>query len=509
MIEKILQLGKEAAIYGLSSIVGRFINFLLVPLYTNFLLPAEYGVIATLYSYLAFAFIVYGFGMEAAYMRYVSSLEIGDDKQNFSTPFFFLLGSSILLSLLISGGAAPIARVIELGAGQSLLVRYGAWILCLDTLAVIPYASLRMKNRAMAFALIRLANIILNVVFVVILVVVMGMRAEGVVIANLAASAGTFLLLLRFTIPHLTTRFSPQLFKALLKFGIPYIPAGLASIAMQVIDRPILLALTDEATVGVYQASYRLGIFMMLVVGMFDYAWRPFFLNHAKDPNAKEMFSRVFTYFCILALGLFLVVSMFVGDLVRIHVLGHYFFHPDYWGGLSVVPWVLLAYVFNGAYVNFIIGVYLEKKTKYLPYVTGAGALANVVVNLLLIPRFGMMGAAVATLVSYMVIAAGIYSVSQRLYRVMYEWGKLLRLGAVAAVLYVAFLLLDVGNATIAAISVKAGLTAVFVSMLFVTGIVDRSEVTQTLAVVRSALRRRANGAAMPPSGTSEPPSAD
>jgi len=160
--------------------------------------------------------------------------------------------------------------------------------------------------------------------------------------------------------------------------------AGLAGIAMQVVDRPIVKALTDDATLGIYQLNYRLGIFMMLIVGMFDYAWRPFFLTHANDPDAKPLFARVFTYFTIGMLTIFVLVSLFIDDAVRVTVFGKQFFPPAYWSGTAIVPWILLAYVFTGAYVVFMVGVYLEKKTQYLPLVSGIGAALNIGVNFLL-----------------------------------------------------------------------------------------------------------------------------
>lgn len=485
MIEKILRLGKEAAIYGLSSVVGRFLNFLLVPLYTNYLLRAEYGVIATLYSYIGFAFILFGFGLEAAYMRFVSSMEIGDKKQNFSTPFLSHIASSLILTLALLASAEAVAAAIGLGPSGAVLVRYAAGILCFDTLAIIPFASLRMSNKALKFASIRIVHILLTIALNVLFLLGLGMKAEGVLLANLGASALTFVVLLGTIIPQLTRRFSMPLYRELLTFGLPYIPAGLAGIALQVVDRPILKALTDDATVGVYQANYRLGIFMMLVVGMFDYAWRPFFLSHAKEPDAKQLFSKVFTYFCTFALGLFLAVSFFIDDLVRIQVFGRSFIHPDYWSGLAVVPWVLLAYIFNGAYLNFVIGVYLKKKTKYVPYVTGAGAVVNVAANFLLIPILGIMGAAYATLASYAVIAIGMYYASQKFYPLAYEWGKVIRLAFVTLGLFVIFLVVHPEPGQLLSMLFKAVLVCAFFLLAVVVRALEPSDVRETLRLIR------------------------
>jgi O-antigen/teichoic acid export membrane protein len=479
MLDRIFKLGKEAAVYGLSSVVGRFLNFLLVPFYTNYLAKAEYGVVANVYAYIAFAFVIYGYGMDSAYMRFVASAEPGDKKQTLSIPYCSLLLTSIFLSLGIHYFAPAISEAIG-AEGHANLIQYSGWILFFDTLVIVPFAYLRMTNRAKIFAGLRILNIVINVVLTILMLAFFKMKLEAVFIANLVASAATAVMLAWIALPQLTLKLSGRLFKEMLGFGLPYIPAGLAGIAIQVIDRPIVKALTNDATLGVYQANYRLGVLMMLVVGMFDYAWRPFFLTHARDQDAPKLFSKVFTYLVTLLMLVFVTGSFFVEDIVRVKFFGRYFIHPDYWGGLSIVPIVLMAYVFTGAYVNFVVGVYLEKKTKYLPYATGAGALVNVVANFILIPKFGITGAAIATLLSYVVMAIGIYFPSQRLYHVDYEWGRLIRVVLAACGVVAAVFLLGLQPATAFGITVKLGATALFVLLVFVLKVFDGADIRET-----------------------------
>jgi O-antigen/teichoic acid export membrane protein len=493
MLDKILRLGKEAAIYGLSSLVGRFLNFLLVPFYTNVLLTAEYGVIANLYSYIAFVMILYGYGMDAAYMRFVASPEIGDKKQTFTTPFLSLAATSLLFSTLLHLFSEDVSVLIGMTRSDGVLVQYAAWILFFDALVLIPFSYLRMENKAGTFATIRILNIVMTIILNIILIVGLKMKAEGVLIANLVASFLTFVIHLKFILPNISGGFLKPLYKELLKFGIPYIPAGLASIAMQVIDRPILKALTNDATVGIYQANYRLGIFMMLVVGMFDYAWRPFFLQHAGEKDAKILFSRVFTIFCILAVSLFLVLTLFIEDLLHVRLGGIYFIHPDYWSGVAIVPVVLLAYLFNGAYVNFVIGIYLEKKTSYLAWVFGAAALVNVAANLLLIPVSGMMGAAYATLLSYMVLAVGIYFASRKFYPLEYEWGKIARLSAITVIPLIIFYALPMEPATAVGVLEKVGLVVLFGVLLVVGRVLNPDDLRKTGKAIGGLIGRNSD----------------
>ena len=292
MLNTIKRLGTETAIYGISTILGRFLNFLLVPFYTNILPPGDYGIVAYVYSIIAFVNVVYSYGMESAYFKYSSTLEIGSRRENFSTPFLSLLGTSAAFSAAIVVLASPIAGALSLPVRFGPVVFYSAAILALDALAIIPFASLRMEHKAKTFATIKFLNIVINVGMNLVLLIVFRMGVIGVFISGLAASAVTVLMLLPVIFRHLTWSFHSSLWKALLRFGLPYIPSGLSAMAMQVIDRPILRALTDDATVGIYQANYRLGIFMMLVVSMYDYAWRPFFFATAKEPNAKQIFAR-------------------------------------------------------------------------------------------------------------------------------------------------------------------------------------------------------------------------
>jgi O-antigen/teichoic acid export membrane protein len=428
MFNKIKRLGVETGIYGISTILGRFLNFLLVPFYTNILVPSDYGIVTYVYSLIAFVNVVYGYGMESSYMRYSSAKEIGSDAQNFSTPFISHFLTSSVLTFVLVLAAPSVAGFVGLPERYDRIIDYSAWILLFDTLSVVPFASLRMERKAKLFATLKSLNIAINVACNLVLLLVFRAGVEGIFMSGMISSGATLFMLLPTIGRQFTKEFSPELFRGLLKFGLPYVPAGLASMMIQVVDRPILRMLTDDATVGIYQAGYRLGIFMMLVVSMYDYAWRPFFLTHAKEPNAKELFARVLTYFFLFMAGVFLTFTFFIPDIVRTQIFGRYIIHPEYWSGLGIVPIVMLGYVFLGISNNMVAGIYIEKKTQYLPLTTFTGAVVNVVANLLLIPRLGIFGAAWATFLSYAAMAVLQYFIVQRFYSVSYEWGRLLKI---------------------------------------------------------------------------------
>lgn len=423
MLEKLKSLSKDTLIYGTNTIVGRFLTFFLVPFYTNIFLPAEFGIVAILYSYIAILNVFFSIGLESGYMKFASTEEVGTKKQNFSNPYLIVFFNSFILSGFIFLFASDLTGVFQISENYSYLIKYSALILFFDTLILIPFAYLRLNNKAKSFAGIKIFNIVITVALNLILILYFKLGIEAIFISNLAASVITFIMLIPLVVKNMDFSINKDLVSELLRFSLPYIPAGIAANIVQIIDRPILKYLTDDKTVGIYQANYRLGIFMMLIVSMFEYAWRPFFLNNAKEPNAKEIFSKVLTYFLLAGSFIFLIITVFISDVVKMDLpYGFHLIGESYWAGLSIVPVILFAYLLNGMYVNFMAGIYIEKKTKYLPLITGLGAVSNVAANFILIPEYSYMGAAFATLISYLVMMLGIYYVSDKFYKINYEY---------------------------------------------------------------------------------------
>lgn len=425
IFDKLKQLTKDTAIYGISTMVGRFLSFLLVPFYTNIFHPAEYGIIANIYIFIGIFNIVYVYGMDAAYLKFAGQSS-GSKNDIFSTPYLSVFVSGIFLSILMVLIRGPIFELLEVPVNYFYLMYYSAGILFLDSITVIPFIQLRLHRKAKKFAAFKIINILVNIVLNLVLILKFKMGIEAVLISNLFASLSSLLLLLPDILKEMHFSFDAALLKRLLKFGLPYLPAGLSSMLIQGIDRPILGKMTNLDTVGIYNACYKLGIFMMLFVNMFQYAWQPFFLQNADEKNAKEIFSKVLTYFTLASALILVILSLFIDNIVAIPLLhGRTLIDSAYWGGIAIVPVILLGYLFNGLYVIFTAGIYIEEKSIYIPLITGIGAGVNIVVNVLLIPLWGIMGAALATLAAYIAMAAGLYIVTQKFYRIEYEIAKL------------------------------------------------------------------------------------
>ena len=484
MLEKIKELSKDTAIYGISTIVGRFLGFLLTPFYTHVLADkAEMGIYNNYYAAIAFLNVVFIYGLDSAFMKYASMNGESEKKKIFSTAFITVIISSIgfsILLLLLQGpfiGFMDIPQkfIIPNPARYYRFFYYLVAILILDTITLIPFAFLRLERKSKKFALIRFANILVNLVLNMLFFIKFKWGLESIFFANLIASLLNLFLLLPDILRNLRLHIDKAYLKKMLVFGIPYLPASVSATIVQVIDRPIVEKLTNYDTLGVYSASYKLGTLMMLVVMMFQFAWQPFFLTNAKEKNAKEIFSKVLTLFVILTSVIWVFISLFIDDLVTMKFFGHSLYKAQYHEGLVIVPIVLLGYLFNGIYYNFQAGIYIEEKTKFFPIVTGAGAVVNVIVNLLLIPVFGIIGAAIATLAAYMVMAGGLFYYSQKYYPIQYETGKITRVLLLifftCGIYY--YLLYTVGLIFVYKVILLVG----FFGMLFVLRVVNKTEI--------------------------------
>ena len=456
---------------------------MLFPIYTNVFTRIEFGVFTKVYAFLAFINVVYIYGMDAAFMKYTSLAEKEKKKTTFSTPYLFVTGSTSIFTILFYIFLIPIGNGIDLPLEYTNLLIYVIFILFFDTLALIPFSSLRLERKPQKFAVIKITNIVINLSLNIILILVFNYGIEAIFISNLVASIFSFVVLIPEIIKKLQLKIDISVLKKMLRFGIPYLAAAFTSMMVQVIDVPIVEKLTDTATLGLYRANYKLGIFMMLFVQMFNFAWQPFFLENAKEKNAKELFAKVFTLFLIISAVSWAFLSLFVENIVQIEIAGRTLLGREFLEGLSIVPVILLAYLFNGLYMNFTAGIYIEEKTKYFPLVTIAGAAVNVAVNFSLIPTLGIMGAAWATLASYVVMAGGLFIVSQKFYKIDYEYSKILKtfliIGITAFSIYSFNETMNVG--------IKALVFIVFILSFIALRIVKMDELIRTVKSFRKS----------------------
>lgn len=425
MFNQIKQLSKETLIYGVSTVLGRFLNFILVPFYTNVFPTAEFGIYSNIYAWIGLFNILFIYGMDATYLKFGSLPELRGKKETFSTVQISVTITSALFMLAILAFEAPAAAFASVPFDRSELVTYAAVILALDALTVVPFIHLRLTNRPVRFSAIRIVNIVINITLNLVFVLVLGWGIEAILIANLIASAANVLMLLPVLKGNFVFRFDFGLYRRFLRFGLPYLPGQLGAMAIRVADRPILELLAGKSAVGIYNANYKLGVFMLLFVAMFQYAWQPFFLKSAEDENAKALFAKIFTLFVLVCSAILIPLSLFISDIAQVQIFGKSLIGSDYWSGLHIVPIILMAQMFYGFYVNFVAGLYIEEKMNSFPVIMGIGAAVNIGANFLLIPVWGITGAALGAFIGFGVVAVGFYWVSQRIYGIPYEMDKI------------------------------------------------------------------------------------
>lgn len=429
MFESIKRLTQHSLVYGIGHILSRFVGFLLLPIHTNYLLPDAYGTAALLFSSLAILNIIFTYGMDVAFLRFFILEEKQEGKQKiFSTVFWTILGTGVCFSAVLVLLPEPFAELVFRSSRYAKLIQLAGGILLADALSLIPFLVLRSEEKSIHFVVIKFINIVLNLGFNILFVIHLNYGVFGIFLANLLASAATLSILLPIIFNWLRFQFHKSRLMELLRFGLPYIPAGLALLIMDQIGRFFLDRMVGKAATGIFSASYKLGMFMALVVAAFRFAWHPFFLSTSRERNAPQIYARVLTYFLTITGCIFLIVSFFIQEIIRIHLFGIRLFGEGFAAGTSIVPIVLLSYICYGIYVNFIVGIYLKKKTVYLPIVTGIGALIGILMNFLLVPHFDIMGAAWATFLAYSSMAVALYAVNQRLYPIQYEWTRILKI---------------------------------------------------------------------------------
>lgn len=410
------KLASQTAIYGLSSVLGRLLNYLLVPLYTRYFLPAEYGVVTELYAYVAFLVVLLTYGMETAFFRFSKKEE---STKVYSTTLISLLISSVVFVGLIFLNSSAISQWLGY-ANHPEYIQFFALIIGMDAVASISFAKLREQDKAMRFAFIRIVNIMVNIGLNLYFIVYQEYGIAYIFIANLVASAITLLMLFPQMISS-SWVFDKKLWKKMMIYALPLLIAGLAGMTNETIDRILLKHLlpnTDMAAseLGLYGAFYKLSIIMILFIQTFRFAAEPFFFAQEKEGNSRKIYADVMKYFTIIMAIIFLGVTIFY-DVLKGFLGSEY--HDE--RGFLVVSILLLANLFLGIYYNLSIWYKLTEKTKYGAYLSIFGAIITLSLNFTLIPVLGFVGCAWATLVCYFSMTVASYYLGKRHFSVPYQ----------------------------------------------------------------------------------------
>jgi len=429
LLGQIKSLTKHSAIYTISTVIQRAEGFILLPILTDtsyLSSKSEYGDYALIYTFIAFMNVFYLYGIDAAFLRYYF---LGRQKKEdiYRSAIQILSITSLLSSVLIFLLAGPLSIWIFNDPHYTFFVKIAAAILLVDTLCSLPYLILRAEERSVLFTAIRLGRFMLELFLDIFFVVYMKTGVKGILYANLLAALVNLVVLIPSQWHYLRGNFSPPAIRALLRFGLPMIPNGLAYLVVEISDRYLMLHLLDKDKVGEYSANYKFGTLMLLLVTAFRTAWQPFFLKVANQPDARNIYSRVMTYYMLGAAVVVLLGSLFIEYLVKIPITGQTtILGREYWGGIRIIPIILLSYLLYGVYTNLMVGIYIQKKSEWMALFTGLAALVNIGSNFYLMPHYGLIGAALATLLAYFIMTLTIYIANQLIYTINYEYKRLL-----------------------------------------------------------------------------------
>ena len=410
-------LAKDTAIYGLSSIIGKFLNYLLVPLYTYALArTADYGIVTNIYAWTALLLVILTYGMETGFFRFANR-EDYDPKSVYKTAFLTLLTTSTLFAVLVVLFRQPIANLLDYADHSEFIAMMFATV-AVDAFACIPFAYLRYQKRSMVFAALKLLFVVLNIGFNILFLVVLGKNdVFYVFLSNILATGIQTICLLPMTMPK-GGRFSWETLHVMLRYSLPLLVLGVAGIMNQTLDRilfPYLYAGADaQAQLGIYGACFKVAMVMMMFTQAFRYAYEPFVFAKHKDRQSVEAYADAMKYYIIFSYLILLGVIFYL-DIFR------YIISSAYWEGLKIVPVVLWTYVFQGIYFNLSFWYKLTDETKWGAYFSLIGLVITLVLQIVGVPRIGYWASCGSSLVCYFVIMLLSYFIGQKKAPIPYD----------------------------------------------------------------------------------------
>lgn len=441
------QLAGQTIWYGVPTIFSRFLNYLLSLLLVRIFKAEAFGVITNLYAFIPFLNVLFTYGLETAYFRFVQT---ESKQQVYNTLLISMLVSTAVFTAVLLWWQQPIAQLLEI-PDHVEYVRWLCWIVFFDTICTLPFARLRQENRPRKFAFVKVLNIVTNVGFTVFFYLIapriqqlpfMGWYDASVgvgyvLVANLIASIVTTLLLAREFF-ELRWHFTKALWQKIMRYAMPLVVVGFGGMINEMLSRFIFLKVSplpqEEKLfeLGVFGANYKLAVLITIFIQVFKMAAEPFFFNQSKNDDAKATYARVMKFFVLACCLMFLVVALFL-DAWKLLIASK---NPEYALGINIVPILAMAGVFLGIYYNLSIWYKLTNRNWTGAAITLTGAAITIALNIWWIPLFSYTGSAWATLICYGFMMVASYLLGQRYYPVPYATGRLLLYLVLAIVLY-------------------------------------------------------------------------
>lgn len=480
------RLGKHSAVYGLSNVLVSAAAVFLLPLYTRFLTPHEYGIFELLTVSGGILASVLQLGMGTAVFKAVQlgARDREDEAVTISTAFYFVAGTSLAAALAFWLLAPALAPLVADSREQAQVVRLLLLKALVENVALIPLATLRIREQSTRYAALNLARTGLSVGLAFLFLAVLKTGLHGLAVAAAIEAAAIAAAAVYMAREQLGRRFSRAACREMLDFGLPLVPLALALIVINLSDRYFLRAYASFEELGRYAVGYRIGMLVAVLIRAFQVAWPAVLFSVAKRDDAKVFFARLLTYL-LLVLGFAgLVLAVFAREAVLLLAT------PEYLPAAGIVPLVVLANLFSGVFYATPVGANLRNRVGRVAWSAAAAAACCLVFSWLLIPRYGATGAALATVGAQGVLAAASCAASLRLYWIDYEWGRILKIAVAGGGVYALGTAVRVDPAALD-VALRAALVAAFPLVLYLTGFFSTGELRR----LRSALGGRFPGA--------------
>lgn len=480
MYRKIVGLARDTFVYGIGSFASTAVSVLLLPVYGRYLTQTEYGAYSILRVVIVVLNIVYEFGIGTSLMRFYFDDQTEEDRRRlFGSAWIFTQAVAITMTIVLILAAGPLSRLLVGADGRAIYVQLIALQALFGIGTVLPTVLFRARRQPGRFIVFSFSNVALMVAATTYFVVWLRMGLVGALGGMLVAAAVFYVISLPFIFANIRLAFWWSRLRELLAFGLPLLPHALSMWVLNFADRLILGKLGSLAQVGVYSFGYNVGMAMSLLVMATQKSWPQFaFSSHAsmEESEAKQLFARTARYYWLALCSVALLISVFAPELLALVAKGKYA------AAAPIVPIIASAYLFLGLYQVVAVGIGIKKQSKYYFIATGTGALVNLATNLLLIPRYGMFGAAIATVLAYATMCAIIYTISQRLYHIVYEyWRFVLALGLAVAAYATTTLLHGSAGWVVAG---KLLVFGTYCGALVLSGVIGRDEIAKAWTLV-------------------------
>lgn len=469
MLKQFKRLLNQILVYGVGDTINKLAAILLVPLFTRFLSPAEYGVAGILTVANSLLISLCDLGMSSGLVRYFHEEDEDKRYKLINTAQITLVCLTFALALIAWPFAGQISNLFFRSPDYAYMVTLNFFTIPLTVSVTAIMVSFRLSEKAKKYATINASRVITGFAINIILIVFLHRGVKGLFEGPFINAAIYAIGILFFNIKFDKLRFSKEHFKKMFVFGFPFVFSGIFLWVVNWADRFILSRLTNLTEVGLYGLGYALGMAIMLPVGAFNSAWTAFYMSIAKEDNAKKIYSLILTYYFLIIIFFVLVLGIFARDYF-------YFFTPAvYHSAYVIVPIVALAYAFNGSFLITAIASFLSKKTYLDPIIEFVAAAINIGLMFLLIPTMGRLGAAWATLAAYITLPILIVALTYRFYPVKYEYWRILQIFAIASLVYwlSQFIYLPTGLN----ILMRVGVVLLYPIGLFLTGFFSRDEI--------------------------------